>query len=1589
MMKVNFRNDFVALDCLRLSGEVITYIVDPELIQTVQDFKVYLNYLEGIPVSLISVFHVKTATAGGDELSGSKVGSSSSRRPSKESNAVGPPGVNFQASESGSAFEEEDQAAGDATNPLQTCSKSTAGGNGAALTEELLEDSILLSELTLNSQLTSQQHPGSSTTSSSDSCVILVTPRNIKANANASSSQQALAAELHSRVQLRLIINGVAFPKEVNSDFSFLNQLGLEKCRQWVFLEAFKDCQLYEQLKDKSAFFCRVCKQHREAGNVILALAESPKLIEFLDFRTEMPVLNAEVMPGYYYVEQGCTANIFCTGEEQGRNVKGRSTSVIAMNATNRNPKDPAGVHDTAEHDSTEEVVDHPAAATAAAAAENKPVQHQQQASRKTTRRGLTTGDLIHNRTSDVGEGENQTPEQALYSVLEQLRFQNSGMMQRDFLPATASKRPLIVGADSSFEHLVQAARKPNNSGGSSASTTNSPVSRTAALLSPDDPNWTKETLKDSDVEAVLELEDEKNGIHDDAGRGGRALPGGVGEARTIGREIRGVRPAQDEAEPETYNLPQVTDRSPCAVTGYCPLLHSRSAILGNTDPEIVLEQERASLLHQESASRSDFSNERGAAQARLQEENLETQPGCTTAAKASDDVDAVVSSAHDTATEDDDVLDVPAGREEEPRTNAGVPRGPPAHQQPEGEQVNPNTGSETEVYDPHVYSYYTFLYDRERSSAGSQDFSNKNHAGTEVQDDFKLNGDAAQDHFQRNGNVDALLPEDFGKGKTGGLCLPSTSRSQQALQHLPRNDHSFCLSEAEDRNAPASGKSSATFCPIASHSLLYTIFNEAENAFFSSVKEQSMPSNYKSGTATTQHALKRTQSSESCLKRKTTAVSSDKQPARLPDAEKNSHFSHDVLQHSGGTTSSSDAKTAREGELPWGYNTGYHVSSPSQWHRPTTLSPAGLGPSNYRVVVDEHSTYRSPNFGGIFRRRKRMNRMSSATDKQLLYQKAIAMYYEEQQHASGSSASRLFCDPELLYYQSEPEDLETKSYDFHPVSRDHHHMLFRHQGGFGKKTASGGVVQLNNQGGSATTTPAGGHLHTGNKSSVFHLSAPSSTKKPVSKSTHVVELLREEHSSFSPSDDEDKQLDADIQVQKVLELGIRQHNQHHLHHKKVKEDAQVEHNSFSKKLTAAMEAQKSPKIFSRTEFELENNGENHPTADSYSVTVFQHEEKVENICHPTSSSAIHLHAEIMSADRREVEAAQEMNYLGEQETTTSQPPNTTATTEIYHGPMTLSEYLNYINSTSGEDDTSPSGSDPTTACPLTSSEQQSSLGNLSPRSTVSPVLGGGAAAAASSVAAVTGAGASTTSWTSNNILSPTLSPGASPSLSTRMALVEDEISAAFENRTLSTPARTSHVDSNKFDTSSSHRDHHSTHFAGTLNTNHDSFEQTLQQRTQLLFEHSTRSSNTTANPSLQQHSSTKYKLHYDMLNYVDDTGRTPLAWLLVWKHEQAATSVIRRADFVNVNTKDKWGGMLLTLAVPQNRLFLEIARRRAKDLYLQSIEDVLQSGLPAFRLAVKLGLAEKREHILKSQEKILSFLCDRKRAREEMAKLE
>eukprot|EP00392_Amoebophrya_sp_AT5.2_P009142 g9170.t1 len=88
-----------------------------------------------------------------------------------------------------------------------------------------------------------------------------------------------------------------------------------------------------------------------------------------------------------------------------------------------------------------------------------------------------------------------------------------------------------------------------------------------------------------------------------------------------------------------------------------------------------------------------------------------------------------------------------------------------------------------------------------------------------------------------------------------------------------------------------------------------------------------------------------------------------------------------------------------------------------------------------------------------------------------------------------------------------------------------------------------------------------------------------------------------------------------------------------------------------------------------------------------------------------------------------------------------------------------------------------------------------------------------------------------------------------------------------------------------------------------------------------------------------------RYNLHYDMLNYVDETGRTPLMWLLVWKQERAARALIRRADFRMLNVKDKWGGMVLTLAVPLHALFLETVRRRSRDLELECLEDVLKTG--------------------------------------------
>lgn len=67
-----------------------------------------------------------------------------------------------------------------------------------------------------------------------------------------------------------------------------------------------------------------------------------------------------------------------------------------------------------------------------------------------------------------------------------------------------------------------------------------------------------------------------------------------------------------------------------------------------------------------------------------------------------------------------------------------------------------------------------------------------------------------------------------------------------------------------------------------------------------------------------------------------------------------------------------------------------------------------------------------------------------------------------------------------------------------------------------------------------------------------------------------------------------------------------------------------------------------------------------------------------------------------------------------------------------------------------------------------------------------------------------------------------------------------------------------------------------------------------------------------------------------------------------------------------------------MTLSVPMHMLFLEITRRR-RDISIECIDNVLCSGFAAFRLAVKLGLAEKRESILQEQERVLSFIKDKK----------
>mmetsp|Transcript_21564 Transcript_21564/g.54404 ORF Transcript_21564/g.54404 Transcript_21564/m.54404 type:complete len:1679 (+) Transcript_21564:434-5470(+) len=1613
----------VSVNCLRLSGEVVTYFVDPAIIRTVRDFKVYLHCLEGIPLSLLSVFRA----------------------------------VDIDATSGGQTRKCEDSEADEEVH-----SRDLLADFDKYVLEK--DDSPLVDVADHGNISSSSTEEEQDQKSSCDGG----RPRPRRRAADAS-------------VELRLVINGVRFPDEVHRDIAFLDSLGLETCRQWVFLEAFKDHALWQATSDKSALFCRLCKQHREAENVLLALAESPKLIEFCDPETRMPVQTSDALPQFYYLPSTTSAAAASVAavpaserESQPSSVGlklprdhekassqdslsdlrlGCPLSTCAIERTGSGTTVGTGRARMAEDSSivynrkttvTSLVSDSNSNANGHRDADDGPRRHRDEhgsAVRGTPASSSRSG----GRVEPVVNSRN---EESLYGILESMRERNTGMMRSELLPTC--KRPVQVRADTSFEHLIASTRKPNKRTPALSAANGRSTSSADASTGGIEDAASRSSSSTSAVRAAVSLDAQQQSNGAAANelptptlvplrdvRGGSKPAGAGASSRVLPEdEAAGLREDEiadadsesgaDDGGPENReNHAAVVDSTACRVTGYCPLLHSRSAVLGNPDPNRPLPSSPSSV--------SSAGSLTTVPPVELEGEAVQV-PGTTTVER-----EPLVGHGRENGEEGQRLLQEEAEevrKQQEDEEKAG---GGGAESEENAGDSSETGGADTDnCYDPHVYSYYTFLYDRknemrksggaaeETAEEGTRTLSTTDPVSGEKQGE--RDDSAAGDESEVSAISKSKSPARAGSASprwSSGAVASSSSRleclfrgkndelSKMMLQEstplAARQDEHSDVESLQDTWTTVSDR-----LPAMS-SLLYTVFSEADNALYScDTHEHSSPSK-----------LKRSLSSDTML----AAYNNDLEASAARDrlclindaallSRKGRHEVRRETQAAGASSRIGRACGAEGPRRPQQQNAEGQGASAAPGGTGGGQEPPFGGyqrglPWGYSTVrTNESRTYRSPNFGGIFRRRRGDTERASLT--------GFARRY-----FSGRSGQRTFlaAGSEFLDEMSEGA-----------IAAEEKEIPTRMSGARSSSKTSCMGASKRPDGSTTSKRPDLG-------------STVIATKKPVGTSGAPVTCFEvlEEHemgmgSSFRPwSDDEN-----------AVFLVRQKHNQH-----------------CSKKAVVAT-LNSTPSACSPTTVGASTSSsttlpQHLSTSTSSRAAAVKLVEamrrsppngvvEVENFEDRVAAGAGVEKYQVMRFDASFAESPRSSTAAGEgreaQVAETSHDDtiaprldesNESTTTLLYHGPMTLSEYLSLMSS-SGED-TSPTASDPTTICPLSSIDQEGSsvmdedcgadvtspvagsphsrsrsrapsVSTFHPMTRVASPAASEDASAGKNPATVGPGPRQQTSTDDANVLDSSDSWSCNPigvdkaaiakfdvaegaqSIKLFDSLEDDEKSATLrlrqdhdnpdqevvsvldpkgdcnEGGSSSTGSEDEdHDDGANADPSCVVDEDDVRHFAAAVDATESA--------------HGERGTECESDAGREPdgEGTFRYNLHYDMLNYVDETGRTPLMWLLVWKQERAARALIRRADFRMLNVKDKWGGMVLTLAVPLHALFLETVRRRSRDLELECLEDVLKTGFPAFRLAVKLGLAEKREHILRQQERILSFLCERKRA--------
>ncbi|CAD7937923.1 unnamed protein product [Amoebophrya sp. A25] len=1010
------------------------------------------------------------------------------------------------------------------------------------------------------------------------------------------------------------------------------------------------------------------------------------------------------------------------------------------------------------------------------------------------------------------------------------------------------------------------------------------------------------------------------------------------------------------ENEANTQRVP-VFDSTCCRVTGFTPLLRSPEAVLG----------EQGAVRSQETKTGTGGSATEIQIYVKGRKRELATRAHRVT--NESNKVEPVF-------TNKKLICRAPEG--EQTCESETTPENESLAEEGDSHTCDDTELEENACYDPHVYSYYTYKYSKQttRDTALDAEASASATASKKETSVGPSNSESVQEPSTLATSSSLVGTQEIvAEGKPDIELLETPARIMEAnheamsRQHL---HHSASDTElvAEERSCAMTTSSGAGDADVLSLSwpdsladasqlpprpLLYTVFSESENALYSrTCWEASAPSrlprNADEPSVSTSIKKKREGKSDvqTRFRSPQPKSGSDSQaPRPAPEKHRKSPAAGRALWPS---------SLAKFPQVP--RDEGTAIENSEEAHSADVevggeLRPRWINrpPTGYRSFDRERRRkYRSPNFGGIFMRKRRAASISidadllppsvretnARTHLLLIGAAGSKNIFQRHDHGAGGAPSGKRArqlnegvrdSNETLHglskkawerYHSSASEADEQTYatSRHRGKKPLLKRVGSHQGSKQDMlSAHGKKGSFTGASGSSLSQKQRGKLAATNAATIKRYTYDHEPFEDEQEQTALYDTELELYGSTSLPLDHADATTAFPSTSSSLPRG-----------KSFGSASPHKMSASASKLALAMENEPSPKIRSR-KFTDEND-------EGYVVSTFGDPSRTDS---PTLQDTL-----------------QETNIVPRQ-----------------YGPLTLSEYLALFSSS---EDTSPSASaDPPTTYP-SSSDISSCAASVRTQGPMSPHC-------------TIVAGFDRSTWSTPERGTSALSLVSSEAATTKMLSSNDSIAATGGAQAGEQEEDERVPEPNLSDVISSVSDARAAVASSAVTTFSRTPDEDICQKQESVQEPAEASEPL---PTEEDHEECRsapetpeieeqYVLKHDLLNYVDETGRTALMWLLVWKHEQAARAVIKRADFVRLNQRDKWGGFLLTLAVPTHSLFLEIVRRRSGSLGLEAINDVLRSGFPAFRLAVKLGLAEKREHILRQQERILLLLRDRR----------